>query len=88
MAEIVYGLEERTLPVTPVAGDDPEIDEQHHLALLHWVKHKAYAIHDTETYDRAKSDDYEIRFRNYCASAKVEQNRARHSAGAVAYGGI
>ena len=25
MAEIVYGLEERTLPVTPVAGDDPEI---------------------------------------------------------------
>ena len=25
VAEIVYGLEERTLPVTPVAGDDPEI---------------------------------------------------------------
>lgn len=25
VAEIVYGLEERTLPVTPVRGDDPEI---------------------------------------------------------------
>ncbi len=25
VAEIVYGLEERTLPVTPVKGDDPEI---------------------------------------------------------------
>ena len=81
-------LEVFRLPNTVAAGDDLEIDEQHHLALLLWVKHKAYAIHDAETYDRAKSEDYEFRFRNYCASARTEQNRARHSAGTVAYGGI
>ncbi len=29
-----------------------------------------------------------VRFRQYCAAARVEQNRRRHPAGAVIYGGI
>lgn len=75
------------LPATVEAGGDLEIDEQHHLPLLLWVKHKAYGIHDTETYDKTKSEDYEFRFRNYCSAAKAEQGRARHDAGTVTYGG-
>lgn len=76
------------LPTTVATGDEFEIDEQHHPALLMWVKHKAYGIHDTEIYDKGRSDDYELRFRRYCSAAKAEQGRARHSAGNVAYGGI
>lgn len=75
------------LPSTVEASDDLEIDEQHHLALLMWVKHKAYGIHDAETYDKAKSEGYELSFRRYCAEARTEQNRARHDAGTVTYGG-
>lgn len=75
------------LPATVEEGGRLEIDSQHHTALLLWVKHKAYGIHDAETYDRTKSEDYEFRFRAYCAAARAEQGRARHSAGAVAYGG-
>lgn len=75
------------LPATIEAGSELEIDEQHHLPLLLWVKHKAYSIHDAETYDKAKAEDYEFRFRNYCASARAEQGRARHDAGMVRYGG-
>jgi hypothetical protein len=69
-------------------ADEFEIDEQHHLALLHWVKHKAYSKDDAETFDRRKADEFEARFRSYCAAAKVEQNRARHPAGSVMYGGL
>lgn len=65
-----------------------EIDEQHHLALLHWVKHCAYLKNDVETYDKRKADDYEARFRAYCENAKHEQTRARRQVGTVAYGGI
>lgn len=85
--DVTVQLEVFRLPNTIGEGDDLEIDEQHHLALLLWVTHKAYAIHDTETYDRAKSEDFEFRFRAYCAAARAEQGRARHSAGNVMYGG-
>lgn len=65
-----------------------EIDEQHHLALLDWVKRCAYLRDDPETYDKRKADNYEQRFRNYCENAKHEQTRARRQVGTVAYGGI
>lgn len=87
-ASVELQLNAFRLPHTVEAGDDLEIDEQHHLALLMWVKHKAYSIHDAETYDRTKAAEYESNFRRYCAEARTEQNRARHSAGVVAYGGI
>lgn len=80
-------LEVFRLPAKVEEGDSFEIDEQHHLALVLWAKHKAYGIHDSELYDSDKSATYEGRFRAYCAAARVEQNRARHSAGNVMYGG-
>jgi hypothetical protein len=79
------------LPLVTITddGEQPlEIDEQHHLSLLLWMKHKAYGKEDAETFDRRKSDDYEQRFYTYCAQARKEQERARRSTGTVMYGGI
>lgn len=76
------------LPSDVAAGDDFEIDEQHHRYLLHWVKYLAYGIQDSETYDKNASDTFRARHDAYCAAAKNEQSRAMHTAGAVIYGGI
>lgn len=69
------------------SSDELEIDEHHHLHLLHWVKHLAYTNHDADAFDKRRSDEYEAMFRSYCAQAKAEQNRAYHPAGTVMYGG-
>lgn len=76
------------LPETVGAGDDLEIAEQHHRHLLHWVKHLAYDVQDTETYDKGASEKYEMRHRAYCAKALAEQDRARRPVSTVTYGGI
>lgn len=65
-----------------------EIDDRHHMALLLWMKGKAYGKEDAETFDRRKADDYEQRFYAYCTQAKKEQERARRNVGTVMYGGI
>lgn len=71
-----------------VAGDDLEIAPQHHRHLLHWVKHLAYDVQDSETYDKNASDRYRAKHTAYCAKALNEQSRAAHQAGAVIYGGL
>jgi hypothetical protein len=76
------------LPKPVGEGDQLEIDEQHHIYLLHWAKHLAYGVHDLETYDRRKSEEYEMRFRTYCARAREEQIRARRQVSTVMYGGL
>lgn len=70
------------------ANDDLEIDEQHHLHLLHWVKAKAYDNHDADAFDKRKSNEYRRAFEDYCKQSKMEQSRATHEAGCVAYGGL
>lgn len=79
------------LPLEAITDDgdqELEIDEQHHLSLLLWMKHRAYNREDAETFDRRKSDEYEARFLAYCAEARKEQERARRATGTVVYGGI
>lgn len=72
-----------------VDGDQEfEIDAQHVLSLLLWMKHRAYDKQDAETFDRRKSDDFQARFRAYCAQAQQEQQRARRVHGNVVYGGV
>ena len=71
-----------------VAGDDLEVDPQHHINLLDWVKKRAYSIPDTDTYDPQKAAKHEGAFTAYCAAAKVEQSRVRRPVSTVAYGGI
>lgn len=79
------------LPLRPITDDgdqELEIDEQHHEALLLWMKHRAYDKQDADTFDRRKAEEYEMRFRVYCASAFKEQERARRNTGTVVYGGL
>ena len=74
--------------ITDAGNQEFEIDEQHHLALLMWMKHRAYGKEDVETYDRRKAEDFEGRFLMYCVRAREEQIRARREVGTVAYGGL
>jgi len=76
------------LPVDVAAGDEFEIDAQHVLPLLLWVKHKAYDVQDTEVFNPQASDKYRAKWDAYCAKALNEQSRASHVVGTVVYGGI
>lgn len=74
--------------ITDAGGQEFEIDEQHHEALLLWMKHRAYDKQDAETYNKGSSQEFEAKFRMYCANALKEQERARRNSGTVIYGGI
>lgn len=76
------------LSATVEAGDDFEIDEQHILNLLMWVKARAYNVQDADGYDKRKAIENKTAFEAYCADAKVEQSRARRPVSTVSYGGI
>lgn len=77
------------LPLVTITDDEPlEIPSQHHRALLLWMKHRAYSVHDAETFDKTKAADFEAAFDAYCTTAKNEQRRLRHKPRTVAYGGI
>lgn len=68
------------LPYPRITGekDTLEIDEQHHLHLVKWMKHLAYSKEDSETYDKQLADKNEKLFRDYCAEARGEIDRQRH----------
>lgn len=78
------------LPLDAITKGDqsPEISEQHHEALLMWVKHRAYGKQDSQTLDKNKAADFEMQFRAYCRSARAEQQAKRHKPRTVRYGGI
>lgn len=63
-----------------------EIDPQHHYYLLDWVKYLVFSTYDSDLTDRRAAETHHAKFMAYCARAKAEQGRARHSAGAVQYG--
>jgi hypothetical protein len=70
------------------AGDDFEIDPQHVLNLLYWVKYRAYNVHDADARDPKKAGENKALWDAYCAKAKVEQSRVRRPVSTVSYGGI
>jgi len=78
-------MEVLRLPVTIEAGDEFEIDEKHILNLLLWVKHKAYGMQDTETYDPVKSADYEQAFKAYCDDSRIEDGRLTRNVAVVKF---
>lgn len=57
--------------------DSLEIDEQHHLHLIKWMKYHAYSKEDAETYDKALADKNEAAFLKYCEDARIEKDRQR-----------
>ena len=76
------------LPADIGAGDDLEIEPQHHLGLLHWMKYRAYGVQDAETQDRKASETHLAKHYAYCAKVLQEQSRSSHEASSVIYGGI
>ena len=73
-----------------VDGSHPldEVDENHHIHLLDWMKHLALLKRDTECYDKSMSDDCANRFRAYCGQTKAEAERYRSKVHVTQYGGI
>jgi hypothetical protein len=77
------------LPLKKVGTDEClEVADEHHLHLLHWAKRQAYQKEDAETFNKAKSNEYEQRFLSYCAEAQAEARRKAHKPRTVAYGGL
>lgn len=79
------------LPLGTITGDAQEftdVDEDHHIRLLDWMKHLAYRKQDAETFDRAKSDESGATFIDYCEFVKAEHERYKHVNRAVVYGGL
>jgi hypothetical protein len=87
-AALTVELQVFRLPEDVGAGDELEIDAQHHRHLLLWVKHLAYGVQDSETYDGAATENYRQLFEAYCANAMTEQSRLRRRVSVVAYGGL
>lgn len=74
-------------PITDAGGQKFEIDEQHHMALISWMRYRAYAKQDAETLDKKKSEDSKAEFEVYCFEAKAEKELARTKNRMVHYGG-
>lgn len=73
--------------VTAGFGFD-ELGEEHHEALMLWMKARAYGKQDAETFDRGRRDDYDKQFRAYCADAKAESRRYKSHGMSMSYGGL
>lgn len=79
------------MPLTHVVNDThplDEVDEDHHMYLLDWMKHLAYKKQGAGAPDNGKSDEFELSFRSYCAQVKAEWERYKHKTRVVSYGGI
>lgn len=79
------------LPLETIDGPGYEFDdigEEHHEALLMWMKHRAYAKQDAETFDKGKCTEFKQSFEDYCGFAKSEVERNKSKVRIVSYGGI
>ena len=79
------------LPLTILDGPEQEIseiDEEHHLHLLDWMKHLAYKKHDADTFDPKASEVSKLHFEEYIALSKREVERFKHKQRVVSYGGL
>lgn len=78
------------LPINQITNKNQEFEirREHHYCLLDWMKARAYAKQDAETFDRTKSAQHEQRFMDYCEKAKAEWERYKHKPREIQYGGI
>lgn len=67
------------LPYPRIADqeDSLEIDEQHHLHLIKWMKYHFYSKDGAETYDKDLAAKNEASFVEYCEKARAEKDRQR-----------
>lgn len=78
-------------PIEKISGPGQEIkdiDDDHHLHLLWWMKHLAYSKNDAETFNKSQAEKCKAEFQNYCAFVKSEWERYKHKTRIVAYGGL
>ena len=77
------------MPLQSITGANQslEIDEHHHLHLLHWMKHLAHQKQDAETYDRGRAEQFRTEFIGYCDRAKAEREKREHKFRTIIYGG-
>ena len=90
-ADDVVNLQVYRLPLTHIVDGThtmDEVNEDHHIHLLDWMKHLAFLKQDSETYDKDSSDRDGSAFVAYCAQAKAEMDRYRSKVRVVQYGGL
>lgn len=87
----VVQLQVYRLPIDHIVDgthDLSEVNEDHHIHLLDWMKHLAYLKRDSETYNKKASDEHAALFIDYCAQAKAEADRYRSKVRTIQYGGL
>lgn len=65
-----------------------DVEQDHHLSLLYWMKHLAYAKQDSDTFDKSASDTCKAMFEGYCSIARAEAERYKHKPRTVMYRGL
>lgn len=65
-----------------------DVDEDHHLHLLDWMKHLAYRKQDADTLNLTKAEECKRSFEEYCTFVKAEWERYKHKNREVSYGGL
>lgn len=80
----------KRLPLRKVEGEDSvlEIDSQHHLSLLCWIKYKAFMKQDVETFEGSKAVDFRMMFSEALGRARKEKSAREDRKRTVRYGGI
>lgn len=78
------------LPLTDITKENQklELDSEHHIHLIEWMKHLAYNKHDGDTFNPTASAESDARFRIYCDFVWKEWERYRHKPRSVVYGGL
>lgn len=78
-------------PLTDITGFGQElsdVDEEHHIHLLDWMKHLAYKKQDVDTLDPQASATGKALFETYCSFVRAEWERYKHKTRVTSYGGI
>lgn len=78
-------------PLDKITGDDQEltdVEEDHHIHLLDWMKHLAYKKQDADTFNPQASEKGKQDFEAYCKFVKAEFERYKHKTRIVSYGGL
>lgn len=79
------------LPLEKIDKDGQElvdVDEEHHEALLLWMKARAHMKQDAETFDKGRAQDFRAQFEAYCRGVVADWERHKSKPRVVTYGGI
>lgn len=91
MVDDVVNLIIYRLPFSTITDFDQEfddVDEDHHLHLVDWMKYLAYSKQDADTFDAKKAVEYKAAFEGYCGFVRGEMERYKSKVRSVAYGGL